>query len=101
MRQGRATHWVVLYNLRKKPVYFDSFGVWPPQELAKIKNLVSNEYRTQSHDSSNCGLCCIHIMNELLARRKFFNILLDFSPTNYEKIDMNIFNTLKSDFPFL
>ena len=75
---GPGTHWVVLYNLRKRPIYFDSFGVWPPKELGPIENLVNNEYRIQSFNSSSCGLYCIYIIDELLTGRDFLDILLDF-----------------------
>ena len=80
---GPGTHWVVLYNLRKKPIYFDSFGVWPPKELGQIENLVINEYRIQSFNSSSCGLYCVCIIEELLAGRKFVDILSDFSPSDF------------------
>ena len=42
-------------------IYFDSFGVWPPKELGKIRNFVYKEYHIQYLNSSSCGLYCIYI----------------------------------------
>ena len=72
---GLGSHWVVLYNLRTMLIYFDSFGVWPPKELMKIKNLVFNDYRIQSSNSRSCGLYCIYVCDQLLAGRQFIDIL--------------------------
>ena len=94
---GPGSHWVVLYNLRKTPIYFDSFGVWLPKELTKIKNLVINECRVQSLNSTTCGLYCIYIIDELLAGREFVDILLDFSPSDYENNEFKILNMMSSN----
>ena len=80
---GPGTHWVVLYNVSRRPIYFDSFGVWPPKELTKIENHVFNDYyRIQSRNSSSCGLYCIYVCDQLLAGREFIDILFDFSPSD-------------------
>ena len=72
---GPGTHWVLMYNIQNPPIYFDSFGVWPPRELYQIKNLLFNEYRVQKLDSNLCGLYVIYIVDELLKKREFMDIL--------------------------
>ena len=78
---GPGTHWVALYNVGRKPIYFDSFGVWPPKELMKIKNLLFNDYRIQSRNSRSCGLYCIYVCDQLLAGREFIDINIAKSST--------------------
>ena len=91
---GPGTHWVALYNVGPKPIYFDSFGVWKPKELTKIKNLVFNDYRIQSRNSRSCGLYCIYVCDQLLASREFIDILLDFSPIDFMLNEAKILNKM-------
>ena len=91
---GPCTHWVVLYSFRKKPIYFDSVGVWPPKELTKINNLMFNDYRIESRNSRSCGLYCIYVCDQLLAGRHFIDILLDFSPSDFMLNETKILNEM-------
>ena len=85
---GPGTHWVVVYNLGKNCIYFDSFGVSPPEEvLDKMretgKQLVMNSYRIQDLASINCGFYCIYIIDQLLLGRQYIDVLTDFNPKQY------------------
>ena len=91
-QQGEGTHWVAIYNIGNECIYFDSFGVDPPEEaLDKMrqtkKNMIMNTYRIQDLNSVNCGKYCIYIIDGLLNGRKYIDILSDFDPKEYKKND--------------
>ena len=57
------THWIALHVNAENVRYFDSFGVeYIPKEIGKFignKNIITNIYRIQAHDSIMCGYICI------------------------------------------
>ena len=90
--QGPGTHWVVVFNIGKPCIYFDSFAVPPPKEVIKRmlktkKDLVRNTYRIQDLTSDNCGFFCIYVIDELQKNRQLIDILVDFEPLDYKKND--------------
>ena len=89
---GPGTHWVVLFMSRVGlPIYFDSFGVYPPKELNFIENLYFIPYRIQATNSRNCGLYCIYFINQTLKGRKYIDIVLDFDKNDYNENERRIY----------
>lgn len=55
-----GTHWVGLYIEHKKPVYFDSFGFAPPEDIKKFvfpidRSLEYNKLHIQNVETGICG----------------------------------------------
>ena len=56
-----GTHWVAMKLYKKYILYFDSFGIIPPQEVIEYakqhrKNMiVYNDYQVEELDGINCG----------------------------------------------
>ena len=61
------THWIALHVNAENLRYFDSFGVeYIPKEIGKFignKNIITNIYRIQAHDSIMCGYICIRFID--------------------------------------
>ena len=72
-------------------LYFDSFGVEHiPKEIRKLivkKNIITNIYRRQAHDSIMCGYFCIGFIDFMLKGKSLLNYSNLFSPSDYEKND--------------
>ena len=89
-----GTHWIALYvngNSRRASydaIYFDSFGAEHiPKEIKTFignKNIITNIYRIQAHDSIICGYFYIGFVDFML---KVKSLLSLFSPKEYEKND--------------
>ena len=68
---GNGSHWVLVYDCeRKRSIYFDSYGISPPEEIKEFmrkskKPLVYSDAQYQTLDSSNCGYYCIDTINRL------------------------------------
>ena len=91
-KRGDGTHWVVVFNCYRECIYFDSFAVSPPEEVLRRmrktgKAMLMNVYRVQALNSINCGFICLYVLDNLLKKRKFIDILTDFDPKNYYKND--------------
>ena len=91
-QSGGGTHWVMLYNVGDNCIYFDSFGVDPPEEVLDkmrktCKKMIMNSYRIQHLKSINCGFFCMYVIDGLLEGRDFINLLTDFRPRDYDKND--------------
>ncbi len=57
-KAGQGTHWVGLIEFPDHFEYFDSFGVYAPEEVIKFtkgKKLMYQDEQMQSMSSSNCG----------------------------------------------
>ena len=70
-RCSGGTHWTLLFNCSNDCViYFDSFGVNPPNHVNKFmiatkkKRLINNQ-TFQSYSSSRCGWFCIYFAMKL------------------------------------
>ena len=72
-------------------LYFDSFGVEHiPKEIRKLivkKNIITNIYRRQAHDSIMCGYFCIGFLDFMLKGKSLLDHSNLFSPSDYEKND--------------
>lgn len=90
-KAGPGTHWIVIYNCNPTQViYFDPFGVDPPEELLSLmrktkKQMIMNTYRIQALASKSCGVYCVYIIDNLNRGDTFLNILTHFSPADYEQ----------------
>jgi hypothetical protein len=57
-----GTHWTALFIKNDIAVYFDSYGLAPPNQVklfCKSKKLIYNTDTIQSFDSTACGYYCI------------------------------------------
>lgn len=64
--QGSGTHWVALFipRLGKKIIYFDSFGVEPPQSVMRVakymkRRILMANKKIQKISSGGCGQYCV------------------------------------------
>ena len=62
-RDTNGTHWVCMYGGNE---YFDSFGLPPPEEVAKVMNrpAIYNSSRFQMSASKLCGFYCMYYIME-------------------------------------
>ena len=91
-KSGAGTHWVVIFNIGLPCIYFDSFGVQPPEEVIgrmrkTNKHMIMNTYRIQDLNSINCGFFCIYVIDKLLRGRQFIDILTNFDALNFKAND--------------
>ena len=81
--------------------YFDSFGVEHiPKEIRTFinnKNIKTNIFRIQAHDSIICGYFCIGFINFMLAKRTLTEYTNLFSQNNFDKNDDIFLNYFMSN----
>ncbi|PFX14748.1 hypothetical protein AWC38_SpisGene21072 [Stylophora pistillata] len=70
-----GSHWVVIFFGSDLILYFDSFGLHPPQEIVTLSNkhkvnYVFNNTHYQSLTSVLCGYYCLFFLNETSKRLK-------------------------------
>ena len=92
---GQGTHWVLVFNVRPRQIlYFDSFGLPPPEEILRFmrraktkaknadrdpkKKLFYSTFQIQDLEDSNCGYFVAYVAKQLLRGKAFLNILFDF-----------------------
>ena len=84
-----GTHWVALYVSNNDVTYFDSFGVEHiPKEIKAFignKNIKTNIFRIQAHDSIMCGYFCIGFIDFMLAEKTLTDFANSFSPNDFKK----------------
>ena len=84
-----GTHWVALYVKNNDITYFDSFAVEHiPKEIIKFiknKNINTNIFRIQAHDSIMCGYFCIGFINFMIKRKTLTDYANFFSPNNFKR----------------
>jgi hypothetical protein len=75
---GGGTHWVAYHKNGGGAVYFDSYGLDPPQELSKYLGwlLRTHTFQLQGADDAICGHLCLLVLYGLAAGRKFEDIVL-------------------------
>ena len=89
-----GTHWVALYVQNNNVTYFDSFSVENiPKEIKTFinsnnnnnnnKNIKTNIFRIQAHDSIMSGYFCIGFIDFMIAEKTLTEYL--FSPNNFKK----------------
>ena len=91
-----GTHWIALYVNTKTVTYFDTFGVESiPKEIKKFinnKNIITNIFRIQAHDSVMCGYFCLAFIDFMLKGNNLTDFTNHFSANNFEKNDDIILN---------
>ena len=89
--ENTGTHWVSLFVKTNEVIFFDSFGIEHiPNEINKFignKNITSNIFRIQAHDSIMCGYFCIEFINYMLKSKTLLNYTNLFSPNDFKKKD--------------
>ena len=95
-----GTHWVALHVNKNDVTYLDSFGVEHiPKEIkefVKNKNITTNIFRKQAHDSVMCGYFCMGNIDFMLAGKKLTDYNDLFSPGDFKK-NANIILTYFKD----
>ena len=82
---GVGTHWVAMKLTKDTVMYFDSFGLPPPEEIRQLReNYIYNSSQYQKNTSVLCGYYCIYFINELSKNKRFSELLKPFSMTNYD-----------------
>ena len=75
---GPGTHWVAWYKNGKTKIYFDSYGVQPPNKVIYYlgKPIHYNTDQVQPTGQVFCGhLCCLYVLKELSAGHEFQKVL--------------------------
>ena len=89
----------LLYFVKTKVVYFDSFGVEHiPEEIKEFignKNIKANIFRVQANNSVMCGYFCIGFIDFMLAGKTLIDYTSLFSPHDFDKNDQIIFSYFK------
>jgi hypothetical protein len=77
---GDGTHWIAYWKDGPTAVYFDSYGLDPPRELARYLNcpIRTQTFQLQGPNDVICGHLCLLVLKELAAGKKFEEIILDF-----------------------
>jgi hypothetical protein len=65
--QGTGTHWTAWFKNANERLYFDSYGLAPPVELAEylIRPVLYNSERIQPDGAVFCGNLCLYILKKL------------------------------------
>lgn len=90
---GGGTHWVLVKVFPNQVVYFDSFGLSPPEEIVRfVKHFAMNNRQIQDYDASTCGYFCLacDFYLENNKRRSVYERFDDF-------LNKWVFNTKKND----
>ena len=76
---GVGTHYVCYFKHGNNKIYFDSFGIKPPNEI--INNLKSpilyQTFRIQKLKDTNCGRYCLYVLYRLNKGNDFKDIIFD------------------------
>ena len=95
------THWIALYVRNNNVTYFDIFGVEHITKEIKTfsnnKNIKTNIFRIQAHNSVTCGYFCIGFVNFVLAGKTLTEYTNLFSPNNFKKNDDITLNYFRSN----
>ena len=103
--QGIGTHWVCCVSGDDKQTlwYFDSFGMWYPDEfklIAKrdgITNIIFNNAQYQDIKSVLCGYYVLYFLRESqLFNKSYYDILQPLSITNVDQNEKFIKNYFKN-----
>ena len=73
--KGPGTHWIGLYYKKNQILYFDCFGLKPPQELLNLKiEYIYNSTQYQNLYSTTCGYFSLYFINEI-HKRSFVDVV--------------------------
>ena len=96
-----GTHWVALHVNNNNVTYFDSFGVEDILKEIKLfinnKNIKTNIFRIQAHDSVMCRYFCIGFIDFMFKGKTLTEYPNLFSPNDFKKNDNIILSYLKNE----
>lgn len=74
-----GTHWVCYYHDNSNSIYFDSFGLFPPDEIKSYlhKNIISSTFQVQEFNTNYCGYLCLFVLSCLSKGYKYEDIILN------------------------
>ena len=74
---GDGTHWVAYYRCDNNRIYFDSYGLDPPNELKTYLggNIFTQTYQLQNANDVICGHLCVKVLKELANGKDFKDII--------------------------
>ena len=74
---GPCKHWVAWYKNGKTKIYFDSYGVQPPNEVVEYLGspIRYNIDQLQPVSQVFCGHLCLYVLKELSAGYEFQRVL--------------------------
>jgi len=83
---GEGTHWVGAYHMGDKILYFDSFGMPPPEELRKYKKKIQHQtMQVQEINSVRCGWYVIYFLNEISKGESYYDLIYFYDILNQNK----------------
>jgi hypothetical protein len=97
---GEGTHFTLWMNIpnQKNVMYFDSFGVVPPENVARWlktsgRHIAYSSSQVQPIESSLCGYFCVYVAAETL-KHGFYDTLESFStdPATNERMIIKYFS---------
>ena len=99
-----GSHWVSTYVKDNVINYFDSFGMYPFQEMvdhAKRKNLtlLHQNQQIQRLNTTTCGYFCLYFLNEMHKGVDYFDLLqvFDFDTMENEKFIEKYFTIIEKN----
>ena len=89
--KSTENHWIALYVIGNKVIYFESFGAEHiPKEIKKFignKNIIINIYRIQPYNSIMWKYFSIRFIDVMLNGKRLLDYINLFSSNEYEKND--------------
>lgn len=75
---GSGTHWVAYWKDGQEKIYFDSYGLDPPNEVANYLKcpIRAQTFQLQGPNDVICGHLCLQVLRELSVGKKFEEIIL-------------------------
>lgn len=89
-----GSHWVALISIGKKLQYFDSFGVYPPDEIKSKykKKVMFSTMQVQDINSNRCGWYCLYFLNEISKGIDYFDLIYLYDIHNKNKNEKQLKN---------
>ena len=77
---GPGTHWVAWYKNGNNKIYFDSYGIHPPNEILKYlgRGINYNTDQLQPRETVFCGHMCLFVLKDLYDGVDFQTIINKF-----------------------
>jgi hypothetical protein len=78
MQKNSGTHWVAYWVLPASSIYFDSYGLPPPNELLNYLpgNILRQTFQLQTMSQVICGHMCVFVLHQLNIGKSFKEIIL-------------------------
>jgi hypothetical protein len=82
-----GSHWVCWFKRGNNRLYFDSYGLVPPQELVDYLGtpILRNTEQLQNFNQTNCGEFCLYVLKRLSDGDDFKNIEADLYLVNHNE----------------